>query len=444
MNQSWLRFLPKFIRIRLEGRENLQKILGNTGWLVGEKILRMVLGLFVGVWVARYLGPEQFGVFNYLLAFVLLFSPVAKLGMEDIVVRNLVQDSSQRNNILGTSFVLMFTAGILAMILAIGTAMVLQTVDTNTTWLLAITTGLLVFQSFDNFDFWFRSQVNAKPAVIVRSIVIVIIAGFNIGLIITHASLDSFVWVRVSELALFGAGLYLAYCISEKTVPTWHFDMMQAITLLRDSWPLILSGFAGVIYLRIDQVMLTNIVSKQENGIYAAAVRLVELWYFVPMAIYASVFPKIVESKSISETLFYERLQKLYNVMSFLAYFIAIPTTIFAEWIVTIVFGKDYYGAVPILIIMIWSMMFTNLGLARSAFLMSNNLITTHTFTVVLGAIVNILLNLWLLPRYGGTGAAIATLVSYWIATHGSCFLYKPLFKTGNMLTRAILYPKIW
>lgn len=439
---SWLQFLPRFIRTRLEGHTNLLKVLGNVGWLSGEKVLNLFVGLFVGVWVARYLGPEQFGLLSYLTAFVMLFNPLAELGLGDIVVRNLAEDSSHRDSILGTAFLLLFLSGILAMVLCIGVALFLP--DTQNLWLLLILSSALVLQSFNTIDFWFRSQVLAKPVAFMRSICIILVAAMNIGIIITHAPLSAFVWIRSLNLMLVAIGLYVVYQNIEKTIAKWHFDLNQARILLRDSWPFILSGFAGVIYLRIDQVMLTNMVGEQENGMYATAVRLVELWYFIPMAIYASVLPTIIEARKVSEVVFYARLQKLYNAMSFLSYMIAIPMTLLAPWVITILFGKDYNGAVPIVIIMVWSLLFTNLGVARSAFLVSENLIKTHTFTVVLGAITNVFLNIWLLPRYGGVGAAIASLVAYWLASHGSCFLYKPLFKTGNMLTKAMIYPKIW
>jgi O-antigen/teichoic acid export membrane protein len=444
VNLPWGKLLPPFLRRRLEGRETLLKVAGNAGWLAGEKILRMGIGLFVGVWVARYLGPEQYGVFSYLWAFVMLFSPLARLGMEDIVVRNLSQDASQRGKTLGSAFGLMFFASVLAMVLAVGIGGWLQQYEPQVLWLLIITASILVFQSFDVIDLWFRSQVKGKPVAIVRSVAIIIVTGFNVAFILSQAPLAAFVLTRTLDVVLVAAGLYIVYRLNEKTFREWHFDSNEAIALLRDSWPLILSSIAGIIYLRIDQVMLTNMVSEQENGIYAAAVRLVELWYFVPMAIYMSAFPKIAEAKKVSEELFYARLQKLYNAMSFLAYAIAIPTTIVGGWVMVFLFGEEYAGATPMLIIMVWSLLFTNLGVARSAFLMSKNWTKVHTFTVFLGAIANILLNLWLLPQYGGVGAAIATLVAYWLAAHGSCFLYPPLVRTGRMLTRAMVYPKVW
>ena len=74
------------MRQNVEGRGNLQKLIGNTGWLFADRILRLGVGLWVGIWTARYLGPEQFGLFNYSIAFVALFSVFATLGLDGIVV----------------------------------------------------------------------------------------------------------------------------------------------------------------------------------------------------------------------------------------------------------------------------------------------------------------------------------------------------------------------
>jgi O-antigen/teichoic acid export membrane protein len=190
--------------------------------------------------------------------------------------------------------------------------------------------------------------------------------------------------------------------------------------------------------------MLGEMVGNEEVGIYSAAVRLAEVWYFIPMAIYSSVYPSIVEALSISEELFYGRLQKLYNMMAFIGYLVALPVTFLAGWVVETLYGVAYVRAGSMLALLIWAGMFVNLGVARSAFVMSMNWTKVHFMSALAGCLINVLLNYLLIPRYGGMGAVIASLVAYWFAAHGSCFVYKPLNRTGYMMTKAILYPKIW
>jgi O-antigen/teichoic acid export membrane protein len=218
----------------------------------------------------------------------------------------------------------------------------------------------------------------------------------------------------------------------------------MARKLLRDSWPLLFSCIVIIIYLRIDQVMLGEMAGSEEVGIYSVAVRLAEVWFFIPTAIYWSVLPSLVEAKAGHEDLLYERLQKYYNLMVLIAYVIAVPVTLLSKWLVPALFGAPYASAGVILAVLIWTNLFTYLEIARSAFFNVMNWNRIYLVTLALGAILNVALNMVLIPRYGGLGAAIASCISYWFAAHGACFLYRPLHRTAFMLTKAIFYPKVW
>ncbi|MEK6737405.1 MAG: oligosaccharide flippase family protein, partial [Planctomycetota bacterium] len=167
MNHAIIKFLPPFIMGRLEGRASLQNILANTGWLFADRILRMVVGLFVGVWIARYMGPEQFGVYNYALVFVGMFSALSNLGLDGIVVRNVVRNPARMDTILGTAFFLKFAGGIITVIVSVGAIMVLRPGDSVAGWLVGITAVGAIFQAFDTIDFWFQSHVKSKYTVYV-------------------------------------------------------------------------------------------------------------------------------------------------------------------------------------------------------------------------------------------------------------------------------------
>jgi O-antigen/teichoic acid export membrane protein len=199
-----------------------------------------------------------------------------------------------------------------------------------------------------------------------------------------------------------------------------------------------------MVYLRIDQVMLGNMVGSEELGIYSVAVQISEVWYFIPMVICSSVFPALVEANTISDELFYGHLQKLYGFMAFLAFGFALPVTYFSKAIILILFSSAYTGAGPLLAILAWTGIFTSLGAARSLLIVAKNWTMVSLISVALGGAVNILLNFFLIPRYGAMGAVVATFISYWLAVHGTCFLFKPLRKTGWMMTRAIFYPRFW
>lgn len=444
MKSPWSRYLPGFLRVRLEGRHDLQKILGNICWLFADKFLRMGVGLFVGAWVARYLGPEQFGLFSYAVAFTALFSALATLGLDGIVVRDIVREPERRDEILGTAFALKVIGGAVAFILTMSAILVLRPADVLTHWLVGIIALGGVFQSFDTIDFWFQSQVQSRYPVVAKNAAFIVIAVAKVVLIVAHAPLVAFAWVGTAETVVGAIGLAVVYLSRGGRLSSWKRSAGLGLRLLHDSWPLIFSSIVIVVYMRIDQVMLGEMVGNSEVGVYSAAVGLAEVWYFIPGAVVSSTFPSVVAARMENDELFYGRLQKLYNLMALLAYMVAIPATFLAGPIVELLYGGAYAKAGPMLALLVWAGLFTNLGIARSSFLTTMNWTKVHFVTVFLGCLINVALNYILIPRYGGMGAVVASCVAYWFAAHGACFVYRPLYRTGFMLTRAIFYPRVW
>ncbi|MCC6551344.1 MAG: flippase, partial [Ignavibacteriaceae bacterium] len=329
-----MKFLPSFIRIRLEGRVALQKILTNTGWLFIDKIIRMIVGLLAGIWVARYLGPEQFGLYNYALSFVALFSTFATLGLDGIVVRNIVRGPSCKEEILGTAFVLKLLGGVSTLIFAVVAVSLLRPHENLTRWLVGITAAGMIFQAFDVIDFWFQSQVQSKYTVYAKNVAFLLITLVKIVLILVKAPLIVFAWAGLAEIVIGSVGLVIVYRINGFYVKTWIATISRSKMLVNDSWPLILSGIAIYIQARIDQVMLGEMVGDTEVGQYSAAMRLIEVFGFIPMIIYSSVLPKVSSAKVENESLYYERLLNIYRLMFLLFLVTAIPIYVFSNQIV--------------------------------------------------------------------------------------------------------------
>jgi O-antigen/teichoic acid export membrane protein len=444
MNASWTKYLPFFIRQKLDGRHQLQQAMGNTGWLMFEKILRMAVGLFINVWIARYLGPENFGLLSYAFAFAFLFIPLVTLGLDEIVVRNIVRDPACKDETLGTAFLIKLIGGATSFIAATAAAVILRPTDTLSHWLVGIIAAGSMFHSLNIIDIWFNSQVQTKYAVLARNTAFAIGTVIRIALILTKAPLTAFAIVATIETAIGSAGLVIAYRLRGETFRKWRATLSTAKNLLRDSLPLIISFISIGIYQRIDQVMLQEMSGSSEVGIYSVAVRLSEVWIFIPNAIYWSVYPSIVKAKEVSDLLFYERLQKFYNLVALLSYAIAIPMTLCSQWLVDTLFGEAYSRAGLMVAWLIWAHLFTSLEIARSAFLATMNWYKIYFISVFSGCILNIVLCYFLIPRYGGMGAVVASIFAYWFAGYGSCFLFRSTFKTGLMMSKAIVYPKIW
>lgn len=444
MNLSWTKYLPTPIREKLDGRHQLQNVIGNTGWLLADNILRMVIGFLVGIQVTRYLGPEQFGLFSYVIAFVTLFSPIAQLGLDGIVVRNLVRTPERRDEILGSAFSLKLSACIAAALLALLGISIIRQEDTGTLILVGITSLGLICQSLGVIDFWFQSQVQSKYCVYARIVAYLASSAAKIVLIFMHAPLTAFVWAGVSDIILGAIGMALVFRMKGYRFGTWQVKLSMARDLLADSWPLMLTEIVMTIYLRVDKIMIGEMSGNSELGVYAVAALLFETLCLIPRAVASSLFPAILDAQRASEQQFNERLQQFYNLMALLAYGVALPATLLAGWGIPLLFGAPYAAAAPMLTGLTWAGLFINLGLARGYFLTAMNWTRLHFITDFSGCAVNIALNIYLIPKYGGLGAVIASFLAAWLVAHGSCFLFKPLRSTGWMLTRAILYPKFW
>jgi PST family polysaccharide transporter len=423
MNQSWTRVLPEFVRTKLDGRVNVQKIIVNIGWLSIDRVVRLGVGVFISVWVARYLGPEQFGLWSYAIAFVSLFSTLATLGLDSIVVRDLVRDPSCKEETLGTAFVLKLIGGIATLLLSVSTIFFIHS-NTETYWLVGILAFGTIFLAFDTVDFWFQSQVKSKYTVYAKNAAFIIASIIRIALIVLHMPLISFVLVGLLEITLGALGMMIAYRYNHEKLWSWRFSYIRAKELMQSSWLLILSGLVIMIYMRIDQIMLGQILGEKSVGIYSAAVKLSEAWYFLPVAIVSSVFPSIVESKNKDEILYKQRMQRLLSTMIILACLIAIPITFLSKFIITFLYGESFIEASSSLIILAWTSLFVFLGIARESWMVTEGLMKFSFATTALGALSNIILNFILIPTHGPEGAAFATLISQFIAVSFSTLLF--------------------
>lgn len=408
----WLALLPLFLRSKIAHRPKLQKILINTGWLFGDKILRMGVGLVVGVWVARYLGPEQFGLLSYAIAFVALFTSVANLGLNSIVVRDLVQDPPSAETTMGTAFMLSLLGGTIAFGLSVLAISYARPDDELTKFIVVLLSLLMVFKATDVVRYWFESQVQSKYVVWMENGIFLAISVVKISLILTNASFMAFVWAIFAETLIVSAGLLFVYTWRGNRISVWRCRIIRAKVLLKDTWPLILSGLAIMVYMRIDQIMLGQMLGNEAVGIYSAAVRISEVWYFVPIAIVASVFPSIIEAKKEGEATYYQQLQKLNDIMLLLALVVAIPMTFLSDWVVTLLFGNAYQQSGTVLAIHIWAGLFVFLGLASGKWFVIEGLQKYNFYRTLVGAGVNVFLNWLMIPKFGVNGAAWATVAS--------------------------------
>ncbi|MGC1869914.1 MAG: flippase [Acidobacteriaceae bacterium] len=393
----------------------LRKIAENMSWLMFDRVVRMGMGLFVGVWVARYLGPANYGSLNFALSFVALFTTVTTLGLDMIVVREIVHNREDAHEILGTTLALRIGGSVIALLVTVATIHLIQPHDEEAQLLVSILSLGFIFQAFDTIDLFFQSQVQSKITVWAKNSAFLIFAAVRIVFIHIKAPVWTFAAAAVGEIVLGAFGLIVGYRLSGGKMRVWRGTAERARSLMQQSWPVIFSGMAIMIYMRIDMVMLKTMQSDFAVGLYAAAVKVSEVWYFIPLAAVSSVSPAIMRAKN-NPALYYARLRKFFSIMTWTACLIGSLVALGSRFIVHILYAHAYSGAGPVLAVHIWASVFVFLGVAQAPWDITENLLKLSLYRTVSGAIINVGMNIFLIPHYAAMGAAISTVVAYAIS----------------------------
>ena len=430
-----MNFLPNFST--LKQHSGIRKYFSNTSWLLGERILRMGVSLFVGIYIVRYLGPEKYGLLSYTMSFVWIFSALLDLGHREIIVRELVLYPEQRNVILGSAILLRLSG---AVFLVSGVAIGLQLVDNDeqTSLMIVIIALGMAFQSWELIDYYFQSQVQSKYTAWAQTVQLIVASLIKIYLIIWQAPLIYFAAIFSLEYVITAALFLLMYKWQVGSFPIRNCNLKYAKQILKNSFPLLLTGTAILIYMKIDQVMLKELVGTETVGTYAAAVKLCEVWYHIPVLIAVSLYPAIIGVKDKDPALYHSQLQKLYTLLVWVALVLAIPITFLADWIIYILYGNEYIESVIILKIYVWAGIFVSMSLANNKWMVIENFQNYILLTTLLGMSSNIIFNVILIPSYGAPGAAVATLISYGIGSYLSLFLFAKVRKGFWFATKSI------
>lgn len=386
----------------------------NTSWMLVGKIVSLLASFFVGVWVARYLGPGNYGILNYATAFVGLFSFIAPLGVDSIIGRELIKYPEKRDELLGTAFGLKVFGGVLAFSLTIVSVLIFEN-----NYLIKILVSLfsfsLILQSLNIIDNYFSTEVKSKDIVFVNIFSTIISALLKILIIFFGGGIILIISVYTLEFLWKGIGYIIVYKKFGLNLKKWIFNKNLSRRILKNSWPLMLASAASFIYLKVDQVMIGKILDPYSVGIYSAAVRLVEVWYFVPGIICSSLFPAIINAKKTSKYTYTRRLNNLYILLLSISILMATPIMFLARPIIFYLFGVNFASSVPVLQIYIWSSVGLFLSSGINQYLISENRVRLIFILNIITMIINIALNLLLIPKIGIIGSAWATLISYFV-----------------------------
>ena len=259
-------------------------LIGNLVWLVSDQILPIGLGLWVGVWVATYMEPTQFGLLNYAIGFVSLFASATTMGLDTLVARDIARDPECHEETLGTALILQLAGGIITLLLAVTAIALGNPKDSLTLWLVGMVAAGTMFQSCETINFWFQSQVQSQYTAVAKNFVSLLVAGIRIGLILVQAPVIAFAWATLAEVALAGLAIALVYQSRGNNFKLWRVSWQRGKQLLQESGSLVLSSLAIFIYSKIDMIRLGS-VDQTELGYYAAAVKLSEICDLLPLII---------------------------------------------------------------------------------------------------------------------------------------------------------------
>jgi PST family polysaccharide transporter len=396
---------------RLLRNEAFVRIAANTSWLLGDRLVRAALGFIVGAWVARYLGPERFGHYAFVLTFIAFFQAVANLGADSIVVRDIARDPAAAPRVLGAALRMRLLAGMLCWGLAVVVTAAINPADHETILMTVIVGGVMVFQAVDTIDLWFQSQTQSRRTVVAKLIAYAATSGLKVALILAQAPL---VWFAAAFLFDFAAAA-LALAVAYRGFPTaqrWTFDVDMARGLLAQSWPFLLSGLAITVYMRIDLIMLKAFSGVREVGIYAAALPISQLWQMIPMTLAISFGPYIARQKLVGGQAYEAALITVFRLFGGLSLAVAVVTAIAAPLLLPLVYGPQFVASVKVLQIHIFTNVFIALGVAQSLWIANERRGGLLLIQTCVGATVAIVGNWLAIPVWGAMGAAGVAVVA--------------------------------
>ena len=399
-------------------------MLKNIFWLLSEKLIQLFGAVIVTALVARHLQPSGFGVFNFYLAILSVLFVVSSLGLNRIVVRDIVcsKTKNERADVIKTAFYLRFFASLLVFLITVVFTNIF--VSDYEIYYSYIVFFCVVINATEILDFYQQGVSDFKKVSVVRSVAFVFSASLKIFLVYINMDLVWFFVANLLEYVVIALLIY-RFCARDGEVSllkVGRFNLSQSKVFLIESWPEIIAGFSAILFLKMDQVMLFYLSSESEVGIYSAAARLSEAWYFLPAAIVATTFPRIIALKKQSDQ--YEVfIRQIFTLLTYMSIVVALTVTLLSDFIVPLIFGTDYSGSSQVLVIHIWGGVFLCMGIASGSWLVSEKKLKLNLYRNLLGLFVNFLGNLYLIPEYGAIGAAYSMVAGLFFAFYFFDFL---------------------
>lgn len=413
------------------------KTIKNAGWLIGGKIAQMVISFFVSILTARYLGPSNYGLINYATAYIAFFTAFCTLGINSVLVKEFVDSPEEAGVTIGTTLVLRLISSALSAVTIIAIVCVVDRDEPTTVAVVALSSISVVFHVFETFNYWFQSQLKSKITAIASFCAYVIVAIYKIILLVLHKNVLWFAFATSVDYICIAVFLLIVYrrCGGRPLRFSWQYGKQ----LLGKSHHFILSGLMVAVYGYTDKLMLKQLLGEYEVGLYSIATSLCTMWCFVLSAIIDSVYPSIMEANKQDEESFRRKNKQLYAIVFYVSMFVAVLFQIFAPLVVKLLYGEAYAGSVNPLRIITWYTAFSYLGVARNAWIVCKNRQKYLKYIYFLAALGNVALNFVLIPPFGASGAAVASLAAQILTSVVLPLFIRPLRENSLLMIEAML-----
>jgi O-antigen/teichoic acid export membrane protein len=431
---SAISLLPPRLADRVRGNEAAQRVGANIAWLGFDKLYSTAISFVVSVFVARYLGTSDFGLFSYTLAFVTIFQVPATLGLEEILVRELVRNPDDEGAILGTALGMRLISGFITMALIAAVVQFAKPDDANARHLVIVTSLLLIPQAFLVIQRLYIARVLAKYIVISGNAALTIVSVARLAMVHFHASLIWFVWTNVLLTGLTAIGLYAFYAAEKRTHIHWRYSKQWLIQLMRDAWPQIPSGIAGSVQNQIGALAIGSFLGNAELGSYAVAYRFYLLLLVAADIVCQSLVPTLTRAHTISTAHFERRLSQCYRLMFGIFLVALLPILFLGLGGIRLIYGRQYAGAGTLMLYFAIPLLLTYFGQLRMWYIVIENQLRYAMFISIAQASVSIISNYVLIRHFGAAGAVVAIAL-----TALTVYVSDAIFKPGRRNTLAII-----
>ncbi len=414
------------------------KVVKNASWIIVSKVVQSLLGLVISMFTARYLGPSNFGLINYAASIVAFVVPIMRLGLDGILVQEIVsaKSASDENKILSTAILMNLISSVLCIIGVLAFVSIVNTSEPTTITVCFLYSLLLPAQAIEMIHYWYQAKLASKYTSIVSLIAYLIVSAYKIYLLIFQKDVSWFAISNALDSLLIGLSLWIIYRKNQSSF--FSFSMQVAKSLLHKGKYYIISNMMITIFVVIANIMLKLMIDEAETGFYAAAFNCMGMTSFVFAAIIDSMRPIIFEKKQLNEIDFETNVSRLYSIIIYLSLAQSIVFTIGASLIINFLYGEAYQNSIVVLQVLIWQTTFSYIGSVRNIWILANDKQKYLWLINLLGALANIVLNLIFIPNFGALGAAIATLVTQIFTNVILGYIIRPIAGNNKLVLRGL------